>query len=203
MSIPNALRSGLRKRACPPGGMAKANVYTYFETREALLLALLRDEWQRWFARLKKQARSTTLSCAFFNEISPRNSRALWGPSPPTTCGGVRREPSPRRPQLLAENQNSTPTAPAPSPPDIGPQPFEPEADFLLDPTNDVVFKLLLSHCHESEVARISILTASLNSRCQSRAPSSASRRAIPHTSAQGPLGSIFWTYHDCERSAA
>ncbi len=38
--------------------MAKANVYTYFETREALLLALLWDEWQRWFARLKKQVRS-------------------------------------------------------------------------------------------------------------------------------------------------
>jgi AcrR family transcriptional regulator len=34
-------------------GMAKANVYTYFESREALLLALLWDEWQQWFARLE------------------------------------------------------------------------------------------------------------------------------------------------------
>ncbi len=33
-------------------GMAKANVYTYFESREALLLALLQDEWERWFRRL-------------------------------------------------------------------------------------------------------------------------------------------------------
>jgi AcrR family transcriptional regulator len=35
-------------------GMAKANVYTYFESREALLLALLQDEWARWFRRLHK-----------------------------------------------------------------------------------------------------------------------------------------------------
>lgn len=34
-------------------GMAKASVYTYFESREALLLALLWDEWQQWFLRLK------------------------------------------------------------------------------------------------------------------------------------------------------
>jgi AcrR family transcriptional regulator len=33
--------------------MAKANVYRYFETREALLLALLWEEWQRWFAELQ------------------------------------------------------------------------------------------------------------------------------------------------------
>jgi AcrR family transcriptional regulator len=30
-------------------GMAKANVYRYFETREALLIALLWEEWQAWF----------------------------------------------------------------------------------------------------------------------------------------------------------
>lgn len=29
--------------------MAKANTYRYFETREALLLALLWEEWQKWF----------------------------------------------------------------------------------------------------------------------------------------------------------
>ncbi|MEN9826515.1 MAG: hypothetical protein RI953_2260 [Pseudomonadota bacterium] len=29
--------------------MAKANTYRYFETREALLLALLWEEWQQWF----------------------------------------------------------------------------------------------------------------------------------------------------------
>ncbi len=33
-------------------GMAKANVYTYFESREALLLALLWDEWASWYAGL-------------------------------------------------------------------------------------------------------------------------------------------------------
>jgi AcrR family transcriptional regulator len=33
--------------------MAKANVYRYFETREALLLALLWEEWQRWFEALR------------------------------------------------------------------------------------------------------------------------------------------------------
>jgi uncharacterized protein YdhG (YjbR/CyaY superfamily)/AcrR family transcriptional regulator len=32
-------------------GMAKANVYTYFESREALLLSLLADEWHQWFQR--------------------------------------------------------------------------------------------------------------------------------------------------------
>jgi AcrR family transcriptional regulator len=29
--------------------MAKANTYRYFETREALMLALLWEEWQQWF----------------------------------------------------------------------------------------------------------------------------------------------------------
>jgi AcrR family transcriptional regulator len=33
--------------------MAKANVYRYFETREALLLELLWIEWQRWFEHLR------------------------------------------------------------------------------------------------------------------------------------------------------
>lgn len=35
-------------------GMAKANVYRYFETREALLLELLWDEWQTWYDSFKK-----------------------------------------------------------------------------------------------------------------------------------------------------
>lgn len=34
--------------------MAKANIYRYFETREALLLELLWDEWQIWFEDFKK-----------------------------------------------------------------------------------------------------------------------------------------------------
>ena len=34
-------------------GMAKANVYRYFDTREALLLALLWEAWQRWFEGLR------------------------------------------------------------------------------------------------------------------------------------------------------
>jgi len=37
-------------------GMAKANVYRYFESREALLLALLREEWFGWFADFRTQA---------------------------------------------------------------------------------------------------------------------------------------------------
>jgi AcrR family transcriptional regulator len=41
--------NGLARRA----SMAKANVYRYFETREALLLVLLAEEWQRWFADLR------------------------------------------------------------------------------------------------------------------------------------------------------
>ena len=35
-------------------GMAKSNVYRYFETREALLLALLWLEWSAWFEDLKQ-----------------------------------------------------------------------------------------------------------------------------------------------------
>ncbi len=35
--------------------MAKANVYRYFESREALLLALLWDEWERWFEALQAE----------------------------------------------------------------------------------------------------------------------------------------------------
>lgn len=31
-------------------GMAKSNTYRYFESREALLLALLLDEWEAWMA---------------------------------------------------------------------------------------------------------------------------------------------------------
>lgn len=38
-------------------GVAKASVYTYFETREALLLALLWDEWQGWFVQLQARPR--------------------------------------------------------------------------------------------------------------------------------------------------
>jgi AcrR family transcriptional regulator len=34
--------------------MAKANIYRYFETREALLLELLWDEWQSWFTDFQK-----------------------------------------------------------------------------------------------------------------------------------------------------
>jgi len=34
-------------------GVSKASVYTYFETREALLLDLLREEWGQWFDRIR------------------------------------------------------------------------------------------------------------------------------------------------------
>lgn len=47
-------------------GMAKANVYRYFETREALLLDLLWQEWQDWFEEfqqiLKKKNRLKKMS---------------------------------------------------------------------------------------------------------------------------------------------
>jgi AcrR family transcriptional regulator len=39
----------LAKRA----GMAKSNVYRYFESREAILLELLRQEWGHWFFELR------------------------------------------------------------------------------------------------------------------------------------------------------
>jgi AcrR family transcriptional regulator len=35
--------------------MAKANVYLYFESREALLLALLSEEWTRWFDAFSRE----------------------------------------------------------------------------------------------------------------------------------------------------
>ncbi len=34
-------------------GMTKSNVYRYFESREAVLLALLEDEWRSWFDELR------------------------------------------------------------------------------------------------------------------------------------------------------
>jgi AcrR family transcriptional regulator len=37
--------------------MAKANIYRYFESREALLLELLWDEWQEWFKDFQKDWR--------------------------------------------------------------------------------------------------------------------------------------------------
>lgn len=42
--------SELARRAA----MTKSNVYRYFESREAVLLALLVEEWLAWFAALKK-----------------------------------------------------------------------------------------------------------------------------------------------------
>ncbi len=36
-------------------GMAKSNVYRYFETREALLLELLWMEWQDWYAEIQRK----------------------------------------------------------------------------------------------------------------------------------------------------
>lgn len=39
--------------------MAKSNIYRYFETREALLLAILWEEWGEWFLAVKKQLGSS------------------------------------------------------------------------------------------------------------------------------------------------
>lgn len=38
-------------------GMAKSNVYRYFETREALLMELLWDEWAAWYADMTATVR--------------------------------------------------------------------------------------------------------------------------------------------------
>ena len=39
-------------------GIAKSGIYRYFETREALLLSLLWDEWEQWYAELVDGYRS-------------------------------------------------------------------------------------------------------------------------------------------------
>lgn len=38
-------------------GMAKSNIYRYFESREALLLELMQREWGLWFAQLEQELR--------------------------------------------------------------------------------------------------------------------------------------------------
>ncbi len=46
-------------------GVAKANVYRYFESREALVLALLWEEWTEWFGhvqRVRRRARTKVLT---------------------------------------------------------------------------------------------------------------------------------------------
>lgn len=49
LEIENNLNSLSLNQIARSAKMAKANIYRYFESREALLLELLWDEWQIWF----------------------------------------------------------------------------------------------------------------------------------------------------------
>lgn len=64
-----ALREFSLNELARRAGMAKANVYTYFESREALLLALLSDEWARWFARLPAASRAARPRTLTLDEV--------------------------------------------------------------------------------------------------------------------------------------
>jgi AcrR family transcriptional regulator len=57
--------------------MAKANVYRYFETREALLLALLWEEWQRWFEGLRGAWPVDAAGAASLEDVVSRVAGAL------------------------------------------------------------------------------------------------------------------------------
>ncbi len=77
------LASGLSLRALSlnelarRADMAKANVYRYFETREALLLALLWEEWQRWFEELRAEWRVEEDSSVSLDAVVSRLARTL------------------------------------------------------------------------------------------------------------------------------
>jgi AcrR family transcriptional regulator len=58
-------------------GMAKANVYRYFETREAVLLALLWEEWVRWFAALARPWQDEAGGVVTLDALVTRLSRSL------------------------------------------------------------------------------------------------------------------------------
>ena len=58
-------------------GMAKANVYTYFESREALLLALLWDAWQQWFQALQAAPRSRRRRAETLDDVADELARTL------------------------------------------------------------------------------------------------------------------------------
>jgi len=58
-------------------GMAKANVYRYFETREALLVALLWDEWRRWHTTFEAEASRGRWSATALPELAHRLARSL------------------------------------------------------------------------------------------------------------------------------
>jgi len=45
-------------------GMAKSNVYRYFESREAILIELLRQEWLSWFAQLSSDLAGDSEPCS-------------------------------------------------------------------------------------------------------------------------------------------
>ncbi len=49
--------------------MAKANIYRYFETREALLIELLWEEWQDWFKDIQKTWQKTPKNKKTFDHL--------------------------------------------------------------------------------------------------------------------------------------
>jgi AcrR family transcriptional regulator len=57
--------------------VAKANVYRYFETREALLLALLWEEWQRWFDALRAEWPEDERAPPSLDAVASRLARSL------------------------------------------------------------------------------------------------------------------------------
>lgn len=66
-------------------GMAKSNVYRYFETREAVLLALLWEEWLDWFAHLKASYRRPPRGRSALDALVRHLARTLA--ARPLLCG--------------------------------------------------------------------------------------------------------------------
>lgn len=57
--------------------MAKANIYRYFESREALLLDLLWDEWQDWFQDFQNEWSKVSRSKKNFNYLIKILSKSI------------------------------------------------------------------------------------------------------------------------------
>lgn len=58
-------------------GMAKSNVYRYFESREALLLAVLWEEWTAWFDDVKATRQKGARGRPALDALVTRLSRSL------------------------------------------------------------------------------------------------------------------------------
>ena len=58
-------------------GMAKSNVYRYFETREAVLLALLTEEWAAWYEYMTSSYRRSARGRAALDALVRHLARTL------------------------------------------------------------------------------------------------------------------------------